>query len=155
MDSQATLYFTGVVALTFLVLFIVYVVKYNNAKDDQHCTLVALGQYTATGTKTLTAASSVQAQVTLLTNNAAFTITFPSVASIITQINSVAATTCKPLTLTIANLSTQAFTFPAVTGVTVGAPPTTGNFTVYQIDKTSDTTVTYTALSTGAVTALA
>ena len=152
MEYQNALYLTGAVAITFLVLFIVYIVKYNQAKDEQNCVLGTLSEVQGTGAKTLTAAQSVQSSYNALTNGSAFAVTLPAASAIITQINTIASNTCKPLTFTVINTSGSALTFTPGTGTTIAAAPATGNFTIYQINVTSSTTVSYTVLATGTVT---
>lgn len=142
-DSQVVFYGLLDLALVFIVLFVVYLVAYNNAKKDQHCSLGAITVYTSTGSKTLVAANVVQSAIRAVNTAAPFTYTLPSADTIIAYINSIPSTTCKPFTFTAINTSNQLLSFVVGTGVTLANTVPGGFYSIFQIDITSPTTVTF------------
>jgi hypothetical protein len=145
MISNQTLFYGAVeLTLIFIALFVIYLVAYNNAKKDQHCSLGAITVYNSAGSKTLTAANVVQSAIRAAATGAGFTYTLPSADSIIAYINSIPSSTCKPFTFTVINSSGYLLSFVAGTGVTTLASTVpSGFYSIFQIDKTSSTTVTF------------
>ena len=147
---QQYFYVAVACAIVFLVLFIVYLKKYENEKEEQNCTLSVPKVYSNVGAATLTAVNAVQSIIRAAATGAAFSYTFPTAASIITQINAIDNKLCKPLTFTVINSSGQTISFIAGTGVTITGTVLTANYATYRIDVTSPTTVTYTLIITEA-----
>jgi hypothetical protein len=141
-------YATSAAFIVFLVLYCVLVSKYNKEKNEQNCTLGGVKVYSNTGATTLAAINVVNSAIRAAATGAAFSYTMPSAASIITHINTLDPTLCKPLTFTIINSSGQTISFIAGTGVTISGTVATANYATYRIDITSSTTVAYTLVIT-------
>ena len=158
MDSPYVLYGLGIVALLFFILFLVYLSKYNTEKDEQNCTLGSLSTSTVLTSKTLTAAQIVQANIVgLVAIGAPITLTTPTAADIITRIGTVAAKTCLPLVVQIANASGSVITLAAGANVTISGTATVAANTTstFSISAPTSTTVTFTLVGNGANSNLA